>query len=234
MTRSWSIARVAAGAALAAWAFVFWFVLLAGRSSLYLSPRVSWVVPVGAVMLTLAAAGKIASARTAQPEPLTRRDAVTLGLFTIPVVLLLALPPQTLGAYAVGRRPAFATGVSSSAEDIASGDLTLFEVAGAQSTRDGLDALQRRAGETVEWVGFVSRSASTPANELYLNRFIISCCVADAQGANIRIVNVPAGKFQENDWVRVEGTFYPLGRNIIVDADEVVGVPKPAQPYLSP
>lgn len=227
--------RVATGFVLAAWAFALGFIYLAGRSSYYLSPRTSWVIPVGAVLLGVTAIGRLATTRTSgRPEPIPRREAIILGLFLLPVALLLIVPPQTLSSYAVNRRPAFATGVSSSGSDIGTGTLTMLEVAGAQSTRRGIDELATHAGEQVSFQGFVTRTPTTPADEFTLNRFVISCCAADAQSANIRVVDVPPGTFDIDEWVQVDGTIYPIGRTVIIQADSVTSIPEPAQPYLTP
>lgn len=232
--RHWSLPRVAAGIVLATWAAMFWFVWLGGRSYYYLSSRTAWVIPAGAILLTVAAIGRLASARTPVGESLSRRELIILTIFLFPALLVMILPPQSLSAYAVGRRPSFISGVSASAEDISTGSLTMLEVAGAQATRKGLDALAARAGDTVSYVGFVTRSDSTPANEFFLNRFVITCCTADAQGAYIRVVDAPPGQFQQNDWVKVTGTIYPLGRDVIIQADAVVPTAKPNPPYLTP
>jgi len=47
-------------------------------------------------------------------------------------------------------------------------------------------------------------------------------------------VNVTPGRFDENDWVRVRGQIFPLGREVIVTADSVEEVPRPDRPYLTP
>ena len=232
----WSPGRVGAGLVLAAWAGLFWFLFVSGRWSLYLSTRTSWLVPVGAVLLTCAAVGRFASARvTHDPEPLGTRRTWTLGLMVLPVVVMLALPPAALTSYAVGRRSGFVgAGVSTSTSDIATGSLTLIDVAAAQTSTAGLDALERRAGEQVTFDGFVTRFSDTPADEILLTRFIVTCCVADATIAQVRVVDVPAGRFQEDQWVRVTGRIYPLGREVLVDASGVTGIPRPAKPYLTP
>jgi uncharacterized membrane protein YcgQ (UPF0703/DUF1980 family) len=62
----------------------------------------------------------------------------------------------------------------------------------------------------------------------------VTCCVADATIAQVRVVNVPAGRFGEDQWVRVNGPIYPLGRDVIIDATDVVGIPAPSRPYLTP
>ena len=46
----------------------------------------------------------------------------------------------------------------------------------------------------------------------------MSCCVADATIAEVRVVNVTPGQFANEDWVEVTGTIYPIGREVIVDA----------------
>jgi uncharacterized membrane protein YcgQ (UPF0703/DUF1980 family) len=66
-----------------------------------------------------------------------------------------------------------------------------------------------------------------------LTRYVVSCCVADATVASVRVVNVTPGRFDENDWVEVTGTIYPIGREVIVDATSVGDVPRPDRPYLS-
>ncbi len=235
MRRSWSPGRLASALALGAWGTLFWFLLLSGRTTLYLSTRTSWLVPVGATLLTATAIGRLASARVEAAEPLGRREAWVLGAMVLPVILVLALPPATLTSYAASRRSSFVrSGYSTSGGDIASGQLTLLDVAGAQTSKEGLQALVKRAGSEVDFVGFVTRYASTPADEFLLTRFIITCCVADATIAQVRVVDAPPGKFQQDDWVEVTGKIYPLGREILVDASKVVQVPRPARPYLTP
>ena len=73
-----------------------------------------------------------------------------------------------------------------------------------------------------------------PADEFVLTRFLISCCVADALSVEARVVGAPPGKFDNDDWVRVRGNFYPLGNEVIVDSSEITRVPKPKRPYLNP
>jgi putative membrane protein len=233
--RSWSASRVAGAAVLGAWAVLFWFLLLSGRDALYLSTRTSWVVPIGAVLLTTASLGRLASARVRSPRPMTTREAWVLGLMVVPVVLVLALPPATLGSFSAGKRTAFANaGIATSVGDAGTGALSLIDVAAAQTTREGEAALAKRAGETVDLVGFVIRYPDTPAGEFMLTRYIVTCCVADATIAQVRVVNVPPGAFAANEWVDVKGAIYPLGREVLVNATSVETVPRPEHPYLTP
>lgn len=233
--QAWSSSRVGGAMVIAAWAGLFWFLLLTGRDDLYLSTRTIWVVPIGAVLLTAAALGRLASARVRSPEPMHAREAWIMGLMVVPVVLVLTLPPATLGTFSAGKRAGFGgVGFTVSVGDVESGPLTLIDVASAQFSKPGELALAKRAGEQVEFVGFVTRYADTPADEFLLTRFIVTCCVADATIAQVRVVNVPPGRFESNDWVEVRGLIYPLGREVIVNASSVEAVPRPDRSYLTP
>ncbi|HEX5949870.1 MAG TPA: TIGR03943 family protein [Actinomycetota bacterium] len=233
--RHLSPSRLAGAAVLGAWAVLFWWLMLTGRQNLYLSTRTQWVVPVGATLLSLAALGRLATVRTREREPLRRREAWIMAAVVAPVVLIMALPPATLGQFSAGKRSSFASaGVATSAADIGSGALTLIDVAAGQTTPEGEAALAARAGERVDFVGFVTRYDDTPADELFLTRYVVTCCVADATIAEVRVVNVTPGAFQANDWIEVTGPIYPIGREVIVNATSVVRVPRPEKPYLTP
>lgn len=233
--KRFSPARVLSGVALAAWAGMFWFLLATDRTSLYLSARTSWVVPVGAVILTVAALGRLASARLENPDPAGPKEIFGMALIVFPVVTLLALPPASLGSYAASRRSSLTSGsFVSTADDIQSGELSLVDVSGALRSRDAMRALVQRAGDRVDFTGFVRRDDTMPANEFVLTRFLISCCVADALSAEVRVVGAPPGQFKSDQWVRVSGAMYPLGREVIVDATDVVKVDRPERPYLQP
>jgi uncharacterized repeat protein (TIGR03943 family) len=233
MTPRWSPIRVAVGAALAAWAGLFWFLLLSGRTSLYLSSRTAWVVPVGAVLLTASAAGRLASAKTSRAEPVSRRTAWSLGFAVLPVAVLLALPPATLGSFAVSRRT-LSSGLVTTAPNLdAGGTVTLASVAAAGWSEDARRSLISRAGTPVSFDGIVARRDGQPADEFMLTRFIISCCVADALGVQVRVVGAPPEGFGTDEWVRVNGTFYPVGREVVVDAERIERIPRPEDPYLN-
>lgn len=189
----------------------------------------------GAVLASAAAIGRLATARIPRPEPLGRREAWTLGLVVMPVVIMLAMPPATLGTYAAGRRSSFVgTGVSASSGDLDSGTITLIDVAAAQSSKQGQAALQRHAGDPVSFEGLVTTEPGAGPGEFLLTRFIITCCVADATIAQVKVVDGPPGQLPDNSWVRVTGRLYPLGSEVLVDAGDVTPIPQPAQPYLTP
>lgn len=234
MTRRWSGPRLAAAAVLAAWAVLFWVLLATGRTGLYLSARTSWLVPLGAGLLTVAAAGRLATARTTHDEHLGTRDRWLMAGVGLPVVFLLALPPATLGTFAAGRRATFSGGGGLiTPDDFEHGPLTMVHVAAAQGGGENLAKLRSRAGEEVTLDGFVVREADTPPDELLLTRFIVTCCVADATTAQVRVVNVPPGRYDDGDWVEVVGRIFPVARQVLVAASGIDRIPPPDSPYLT-
>jgi uncharacterized repeat protein (TIGR03943 family) len=223
--------RVATAAALAAWAGLFWFLLVSGRTSLYLSSRTAWVVPTGAVVLTLAAAGRLATVRAPRKERLTPRTSWALGFIVFPAVIVMTLPPTALGSYAAARR-SLSAGFAGPALE-AGGRVTLAAVAAGVWSDEARRALIDRAGSPVRFEGIVTRREGSPADEFVLTRFIVSCCVADALSVQVRVVGAPPGRFEEDQWVRVSGTFYPVGREVVVAASSVRAIPQPDDPYLN-
>ena len=230
-----SPARLASAAGIGVWAGLFWFVLFSGRTALYLGSRTRWVVPVGAVLLTLVFLGRLASVRSTRVEPIRPRDSWTFAVIAIPVVVLLAIPSSSLGTFAVSRRASLSSSGFSSGEDIPpTGDLSFVNVGSALINDESMQSLVARAGSTSSFTGFVDRQPGEPADEFLLSRFLISCCIADALSIQVRVVNAPPGEFEPDEWVRATGKLYPLGREVILDATEVVKVSKPEHPYLSP
>ena len=233
MKSRWDRRQLLQALALGAWAGLFWTLLATGRTSLYLSGRTAWLVPVGGALATAAAIGRLASART-NAETVPTRAGWAAGALILPVLLALLAPPATLSSYAVGRRSSFASaGIAATARAV-TGPLDFVDVGAARSSRDALATLRRRSGERITLEGFVTIEGSLGADELLLTRFIVTCCVADATIAQVRVVGVTPGRFVADDWVRVLGRVYALGPEVLVVADRVESIPTPANPYLTP
>jgi len=230
----WSSMRVAIGLVLLAWATMFWTLWLTGRTYLYLSSRTAWLVPLGAGIMTVAAVGRLWTARTAREEPLESRTAWALGIMALPVVLVLALPPATLGAFSAGKRSTFAgSAIGATARDV-TGPLDFVDIGAAQSFPAAMQQLEARAGEPITLEGFVTRESSAPPDEILLTRYIVTCCVADATIAQVRIVGLPPSSYPDDEWLQVTGAVYPVGREVLVAADGVQQIPVPSEPYLTP
>ena len=157
-----------------------------------------------------------------------------LGAIALPVVVLVAMPPVTLGTYAVGRRASFVgSGIGDSVR-VVTGPLDFVDVAAAQSFEDSAKVLATRAGEAIVLDGIVTLDPTLPPDEFLLTRFIVTCCTADATIAQVRVVGVAPGTFAQDDWVRVEGSVYPIGRDVLVVQEQVQRIPAPEIPYLTP
>jgi uncharacterized repeat protein (TIGR03943 family) len=233
VVKRWSLVRLVTAAALGAWAALFWTVWLSGRTTLYLSSRTAWLVPLGALLATTAAVGRLVTGRTEAHERLDARTAWRAGILVVPVLVVLALPPTTLGSFAAGRRSAFSAAGLVTPDDFEHGPLTMIHIAAAETNAEDLARLRRRAGESVTLEGFVSREAGMPADELLLTRFVITCCVADATIATVRVVGAPPGAYEDGAWITVTGRVYPLGDRVVVAATSTTGIAAPAEPYLS-
>src|SRR5207247_9842752 len=119
------------------------------------------------------------------------REAWVMGPMAVPAVMVLALPPATLGRSSASARRGFSSaGFGGSLSEAGGGPLTLVDVAAAQYSKPGEQALARRAGEPVDFIGIVTRYADTPAGEVLLPRYLVTCCVADATPAQVRVVAV--------------------------------------------
>ncbi|HWL65955.1 MAG TPA: TIGR03943 family protein [Actinomycetota bacterium] len=232
MRRGGAPSAIAVLFVLIAWAGLYVFLLATDRTSLYLSARTAWLVPVGAIILIVSVVGYLVT-RPDSPA-LSNRSVSGLALVALPVVVVIALPPASLSSFAASRRSSFASAAFvTSVEDISTGSLSLADVAGAVRSDEAMAALTARAGAEVEFVGFVSRDPGMPADEFLLTRFLISCCVADALSVQVRIVDAPAGEFKQDQWVQVTGNLFPLNNEVVVQAEDVVKVPRPKHPYLN-
>lgn len=218
-----------------AWCALFWFVLLTGRTPLYLSSRTDWLIPVGAGILTLISIGKLLSLKSEHDEPLDASRIWSAVLLVTPVLLVVSLPPASLGAFAASRRGSLTSaGLSADASEIAEGPIDLIDIASALRSDDAMEVLRSRAGDEVTLVGFVTRDESDPVGTFTLNRFIISCCVADAIAVKVQVLGAAGGEVEEDDWARVKGRIFPLEDQVAVDAVSIERIERPKSPYLDP
>lgn len=234
--RGWDRTRLLGAGVLGSWAAMFWYLRFSGRLNLYLSTRTAWIIPVGGVILSLAAVGAAISAHRSQRTSLTRRTAVTAAILIAPIVLMAAAPPTTLGSFSSSKKAQFSgrglwTYWGTFDEN---SEITFFFVAASKYWDGGAELLGQRAGDEATFVGFAERGDATPADEIMLTRFVVTCCVADATPISIRVVNVSPGSVEEDSWIEVTGQVFPVGRDVIVVADTIAPAPTPDLPYITP
>lgn len=171
-----------------------------------------------------------------------------LLLLVVPMVLGLAVPARPLGASAMAGREIHLGGVDLGSSSVAFerrlrgplADKTIVDWLYAFQTAEDKRSL---LGEEVNVVGFVYRDSQllgqdATADDFFVSRFILSCCVADASPVSLMVRWQGAAQLESDAWVRVKGRLTVvdrLGRPLpLVEASSVVTVTAPTQPYLYP
>jgi len=231
-------ARIFRGGVLALWALFFVVLWTTGTSDRYLGSRTQWVVPFGAVALALAALLYVYGyARSRQHGPaLTLREASSLFALLVPLAAVLLVPHAALGSFAAARKGGGAHFLSASQPAPARpSDASFLDIRIAEGDRTFAEEAGIRPGLRVRLLGFVSGSRDVPAGSFELARFYVACCVADAQPVGVPIdpPAVPRRKFRRDTWLDVTGSLERRGRTFVVEAERIVPVSAPSQPYLS-
>jgi putative membrane protein len=218
--------------ALVAWAGVFTWLWATGESVRYLGPRTQWVVPVGAIGLTLAAAGYLVATRREEPVRISLREGFGLGALLLPILAAAVLANAQLGALAASNKLS-SRGIDSSALARLAGKNAKqigFLQLNAAGRDDGLTReLGLSEGRSVELTGFVS----SEGRPFTLSRFYITCCVADAVPIGVHVMPGRSAKLKRDDWVDVTGVLSKGHREWIVKALAIRHIKPPSDPYLS-
>ena len=165
-----------------AWAGFFLWLWIGDGMTRYLGPRTYWVVPFGAITLTLVALGQLRGMRSrGDARRLRGVDVVGAGLLLLPLVAVATVPSADLGSLAASRKatggisaPRPDTG-SARVEDPSFIDIRYAEQSDRYARVTGVDD-----GRQVELVGFVTKEPEATGDTFELTRFYISCCAADA------------------------------------------------------
>jgi uncharacterized repeat protein (TIGR03943 family) len=219
--------------ALIVWAAVFAWLWITGESVRYLGPRTQWVIPVGAIGLTLVAVGYLVATRADAPARLSPREALGLAGLVLPVLATAVLANAQLGALAASNKLS-SRGIDSAAlARLAARDPKHvgFLQLNAAGRDEGLTReLGLREGRSIELSGFVSHAGTV----FTLSRFYITCCVADAVPIGVRVsAGKPGARLKRDDWIDVTGVLARGHREWIVNALTIRHVKPPDDPYLS-
>ena len=232
-------ARIARGGVLGLWAVFFVVLWWSGTSDRYLGSRTQWIVPFGAVVLTLAALAYgygYFRARRRGPS-LTLREATSLFALLVPLAAVLLVPHAALGSFAATRKGGITFPLARPAAPSAPSQASFLDIRIAEGDRDFAAEAGIRDGAHVRLLGFVTRSRDVPAGTFELARFYVACCIADAEAVGVpidgRAQAVRQGRFEHDTWLDVTGSLERRGKRFIVAADRITRVPTPKQPYLS-
>ena len=232
-------ARLVRGGVLGAWAFFFLLLWQTGASDRYLGSRTAWVVPFGAVVLTLAvlvyAYGYARARGSAVRRSPSARPSASSRCSHRSLRSSLA-PHAALGSFAASRKGGGTYFLTARPPPPATpADVSFLDIRVAEGDDDfALDA-GIHSGLRVRLLGFVSGSKDVPAGTFELARFYVACCIADAQpvGVPIDSSSLRHHRFKPDSWLQVTGTLEHRGKRFVVEADPAAAVSQPSQPYLS-
>jgi len=175
-----------------------------GQLQLYIHPRYTGLIVVTAV--TLLVIGEVRLWQTGGRTDSVRRKLGAYGLLLTPFLLGIVTPAQPVGSALVdpqqftsARRGYQTTTVA------ADSDTTTWSVIDWNFARMTLSAAEAQ-GKPVDVVGFVYRDETQPADQFYVVRYSLSCCVADRSPAALPVTWAGAGTLTNDTWVRVQGT----------------------------
>lgn len=165
-----------------------------------------------------------------------------LAWLLVPLAFGLLIPARSLGASSLANR-----GVQLSAPfqvQSTSGTAALETPSGNRTVLDWIRAFseagdpQSLANEPVDVIGFVYHDPRLQTGQFLLGRYTVACCIADAAAIGIVIHWPDSGAMQTNSWVRVKGSLQVGqldGKKVpVVQADQVIPIQEPDQPYLFP
>jgi putative membrane protein len=220
---------------------LFIFLLPVIAALLGLSAQVFWTLFILVFVIGLMRVNQLAKDGAQEHHQPADIPSAALILLSIPLILGIFVPAQPLSAASLNTR-----GMSLSApSSLEQGAVTTMEI--APDDRTVLDwvkifnyeqDLSPYLGASANVVGFIYHDPRLENGQFMVGRFIITCCAADAFAIGMA-VNWPEGEgLSDNTWVNVKGTVGVLtidGQKVpVINAQEVITVDAPAQPYLYP
>jgi uncharacterized repeat protein (TIGR03943 family) len=231
-------ARSVRTVALAAWAGLFLWLWITGESVRYLGPRTQWVIPLGAIGLSLAALGYARATRERPSPRVPGRELLGLLGLVLPILAAATLAHAELGSLAASNKLS-ARGVNPSAlARLASRNadtIGFLQLNAAGRDKQLSSQLGLSNGTPVHLVGFVSKSPSGRNGGFELSRFYITCCVADAVPIAVEVEAGPsaARRLNKDDWLDVTGPVQHRPGTWVIHAVRLRHIKTPSDPYLT-
>jgi putative membrane protein len=208
-----------------------------GQLPLYIHPRYSSLVLTTSVLILLIGVFRLWQTGD-RSQPLRPRLA-TYGLLLAPLLLGVLIPAKPAGSALIDprqmntmRRGYAASGITESD----SAKWTLMDWLFARYTLQP-DELK---GKPVDVIGFVYRDPENPqpADEFFVVRYTLACCVADRTNVSLPVKWDGANSLPNDQWVRVSGTIDLRPGDgppeLVVTEARVEPVEQPDEPYLYP
>lgn len=232
--------------------------LVNGTVLFYVNRRLAWLTLLAAVGLIAVGASYLYQSARSGASPIHSHGAVkatddhprqrlsawfSLFLVALPVALGLIVPPQPLGAVALGKRqvgPGSLVSAASPGSDAAlvtrdEQERTVLDWAQAFGQNPDPAAF---TGQEAHVVGFVYRDERFEADSFMVGRFVVTCCVADATAVGLVVRWPEAAALAQDQWVEVGGQMAAgewAGEQMpVLVARTVTPVEPLDQPYLYP
>jgi uncharacterized repeat protein (TIGR03943 family) len=239
-------ARPARALVLVAWAGFFVSLWAGGDADRYLGPRTTWVVPFGAITLSLAAAGYgYLALKSPGSRPITGVELLGHFALIVPILTVLVVPRAELGAQAARKKD---TNRTVAAAQLSEAKKAAAKAAVAAANKEEISRIDFlsiasvttdpgyarhigvKPGILVRFVGFTVRTKEP--DHFRLARFLISCCAADAVPV---FVEVDAGEKAippDNAWLEVTGRLVRQDGEFVVAARSMTPT-EARDPYLT-
>lgn len=253
--------RLRGGLVFGAWGATLLFLVLTGRTRLFLRPEFVWLLALGAL---IAVGFFFAILRNPVPLPLSR----TLILL-LPLLHLAASEPASMGQDIFSNRflgvqtpppdtsppavlpiddKAAVTAGDNVPDDVISQGFADQSFTDPQAVSEELSltilqllrAPEKHAGTAVKLLGLLHRDAALakhfgPGRDVALYRFVVACCAADALPVTVALEgDVP--ELTPEQWVEVEGHFdlpqFGNGTVPLVRVSRITPVDPPRDPFL--
>jgi putative membrane protein len=226
--------------------------LAQGAITNYIAARFVWLAWGAAALLLIMAAVRVAALRNSaehthdhdHPHRLGLAAWAGLGIAALPALLGFLVPSAPLDGRAIDRPISRDLGslhvAAGHALALAPEQRTVLDWLSAFNT--SLDPAEFD-GQRADVIGFVHREPSlTAPDQFMLARFVISCCVADAQAIALTVEWFGGATLHEDAWVRVRGVFDVRDADgvtapvLVADpgSEGVTPIDRPDHPYLYP
>jgi putative membrane protein len=207
-----------------------------GQLPLYIHPRYTPLVLAAALVILALGAFRLWHV-AGWPQALRGRLGM-YGLLLAPLLLGVLIPAKPAGSALVDPRQLNTVGRAyRSANVLASDDSTRWTLLDWMFARYTLQP-DEASGKPVDVVGFVYHAPGRPADEFYVVRYLLACCVADRSGVSLPVRWPQAAGLANDQWVRVTGTIELRPGDgppeLLVANAQVAPVAPPAEPYLYP
>jgi uncharacterized repeat protein (TIGR03943 family) len=160
------------------------------------------------VILVFSFTAKFALAKSHTHDPNRRATLIRIGILLLPLLYLGGGYGASLGSFALSKRQVsglpgmIRPGAGGRHEPAAAGE------SGAARERDLLDLVMSAmqfGPQGVNTLGQVSLDDTLPEDCFILFRFVITCCVADAQPVAVLVRFQDHSSLKDDAWIRVRG-----------------------------